>query len=78
MPFYGLPIFHCLNTINNRKRGMRYIIHLRARKEGWENQTEGDMKARAYDVVMNGIELGGGENEFIREKCKSVCLMYLD
>lgn len=27
---------------------------------GWENQSPGDIKARAYDVIMNGVELGGG------------------
>src|SRR5690606_9845549 len=26
----------------------------------WENQDRSVMKARAYDVVLNGIELGGG------------------
>lgn len=27
---------------------------------GWETQDFGDIKARAYDVVLNGYELGGG------------------
>lgn len=27
---------------------------------GWENCEIGDVKARAYDVVLNGVELGGG------------------
>ncbi len=27
---------------------------------GWETQELGRMKARAYDVILNGIELGGG------------------
>lgn len=27
---------------------------------GWENSPIADIKARAYDVVLNGIELGGG------------------
>lgn len=31
-----------------------------APKEGWENIEQKDMKARAYDVVLNGVELGGG------------------
>ncbi len=31
-----------------------------APQEGWENQEPGAMKARAYDIVLNGIELGGG------------------
>ena len=31
-----------------------------APQEGWESQTPGEMKARSYDVVFNGVELGGG------------------
>ncbi|MCX5922784.1 MAG: aspartate--tRNA ligase [Candidatus Dependentiae bacterium] len=27
---------------------------------GWENEKQGDIKARAYDIILNGIELGGG------------------
>lgn len=31
-----------------------------APQPGWENQEPGAMKARAYDIVFNGIEAGGG------------------
>jgi aspartyl-tRNA synthetase len=41
-------------------------------QDGWEQQEPGDIKARAYDVVLNGIELGGGSiriyNRNIQEK----------
>lgn len=29
-------------------------------QEGWENMEPSHMKARAYDIVFNGVELGGG------------------
>lgn len=29
-------------------------------QDGWEGMEKGDIKARAYDIILNGIELGGG------------------
>ena len=29
-------------------------------QQGWEEKKPGEMKARAYDIIFNGVELGGG------------------
>lgn len=46
---------------HDEKDGYNAMHHpFTAPQEGWENQKPEDMKARAYDIVCNGIELGGG------------------
>lgn len=38
---------------------------------GWESKEPKDMKARAYDVVLNGIELGGGSIRIYQPEIQS-------
>ncbi len=40
-------------------------------KEGWENLQPAQMKARAYDIVLNGIELGGGSIRIFDNKIQN-------
>ncbi len=42
--------------------GQWFSVHhpFTAPQPGWEGKEPGDIKARAYDIVFNGIELGGG------------------
>ena len=58
--FHGLLIFLCLNMMQNAKRWNAMHHPFTSPQPGWENKPIGEIKARAYDVVLNGIELGGG------------------
>ena len=46
----------------SKERGTWGAMHhpFTSPKGDWERQEMGDIKARAYDIVYNGIELGGG------------------
>lgn len=46
----------------DEKTGSLHAAHhpFTAPQEGWQNLDPENMKARAYDIVCNGVELGGG------------------
>jgi aspartyl-tRNA synthetase len=46
---------------DNQSKQWKAVHHpFTSPQEGWQSKDPKDMKARAYDVVLNGIELGGG------------------
>jgi len=46
---------------NSEKRRWTSAHHpFTSPQAGWEQQEPGQMKARSYDIVLNGVELGGG------------------
>lgn len=51
------PMFE-FNTEDNRWYSKHHPFT--SPQAGWENLAQKDIKARAYDLVLNGIELGGG------------------
>lgn len=52
--------FPLLDYDDKEKRWVSVHHPFTSPQEGWENLDPAQMKARAYDIVLNGIELGGG------------------
>lgn len=49
-----------LEYIEESKRWVAVQHPFTRPQDGWENKEPGDIKGRQYDLVMNGIEIGGG------------------
>lgn len=52
--------FPLLEYDSEKKRWLSKHHPFTSPQEGWENQDPAIMKARSYDLVLNGVELGGG------------------
>lgn len=59
--------------------GRWFSVHhpFTAPQEGWEDQKPGEMKARAYDIVFNGVELGGGSIRIHKPEVQKKVFDYL-
>lgn len=60
MKFCWITDFPLLEYDEDGKRWNAVHHPFTAPQEGWENVQPAEMKARAYDIVLNGVELGGG------------------
>ena len=62
--FSGSPIFRSCNGARKKINGTQFIIHSPDRKRKTfallEQKKFGEMRADAYDIVLNGVEIGGG------------------
>ena len=62
--FFGSPIFRCCNGARKKINGTRCIIRSRDRKRKTcrcsSEKKFAEIRAEAYDVVLNGVEIGGG------------------
>lgn len=58
--FLWVTDFPLLEQDEESKRWVSVHHPFTSPQAGWEDQRPADIKARAYDVVLNGIELGGG------------------
>ena len=60
LKFLWVTDFPLLEWDNDAKRWSSAHHPFTAPQEGWEEKKPGDITARSYDIVLNGIELGGG------------------
>jgi len=58
--FLWITDFPLLEYDKDNKRWSSVHHPFTSPQAGWETQQPGEMKARSYDLVLNGVEIGGG------------------
>lgn len=60
LAFLWVTDFPLLDWDEDAKRWVAAHHPFTSPQEGWESQEPGHIKARSYDIVLNGVEIGGG------------------
>lgn len=71
MNFCWVTDFPLLEYDEDAKRWNAVHHPFTAPQEGWQDKELSNIKARAYDIVMNGVELGGGSIRIYKKEVQA-------